>query len=405
MTCAELSPLLAAHADGELPSIERAAAVAHLQKCPDCSARGEQVRRTVGRLEAALSGYRVPGRVAEACLPLALRSLGRTGPWYVSPGFQVALALLAPALIAVAMNASLRGTAAAWGYVGTWRARDLDAAQVVAGFAVPAVAAALWAVAWARSRRAGRSGRVEVVLYGLATAASSFLAWFGALVSFFGWRDLGMYGRSYAYGLPYGATPPWFPVLELSQTIFPVISALLLVCAAARVGSFALAPAPPAETAALSERERGRGAAGRRLVSGLHLLALSAFEATGDLFESSRLAEEALGAVARALGAAPQDGPFFRKWVGERLREVAPHTADGPVDRPTLQLKKVAERRGLEAALHGLPPDPRAAAYLRLVQGLRAEETEKLLSLPRAALALSFGAAVAALAPALPAEA
>ncbi len=47
----------------------------------------------------------------------------------------------------------------------------------------------------------------------------------------------------------------------------------------------------------------------------------------------------------------------------------------------------------------------RAAAYLRLVQGLRGEGTEKLLSLPRASLALAFGAAVAALAPGLPVEA
>ncbi len=398
MTCAEITPLLAAHADGELPAIERAAAVAHLQKCPDCSARGEEVRRCVGRLEAALGGYRVPTKVAEACLPIALRALGRTGPWYVSPGFALALAFLGPAVLAMAGRQIVEGRMLREGFGSLRLDDDVEASRILAGLLVPAVAAALWAVAWVRARRAGRSGQVEGILLLLATAASAFLAWWMAFVSL--WEP-----RGYAWGWVAASWPSSFPVLEALRTVFPAISALLLIAASARVSTLALAPAPAAESAALAEQERRRGAAGRRLASGLHLLALSAFEATGDLLESSRLAEEALGAVALSLGSAPTDAPYFRDWVRERLREAAPHTADGPVDRPTLQLKKVAERRGIEAALHALPPDPRAAAYLRLVQGLRGEETEKLLSIPRASLALAFGAAVAALGPILPAEA
>jgi DNA-directed RNA polymerase specialized sigma24 family protein len=156
-------------------------------------------------------------------------------------------------------------------------------------------------------------------------------------------------------------------------------------------------PAPGPEAT-----RRDRRPSGARVVAWLRdatrLMGLAAFERGVGLLDAARAAEDALPLLARHFAEAWRGG----LGPGQMAQSLAAGEVSAPppgTGAPGLAVRKVAARRALEGALHGLAPGPRAVAYLRLAAGLPLGEVARLTGRSPDEVGADFGAALETLAP------
>ena len=304
MDCAAAGPLLAAHGDGALSSVDRATLQGHLATCEDCRDLAATTADRIGRLEAVLAGYRARIGAVEPHLEAARAALSGRLRTVDLTALAVIGVLAGPGLVAAIAAALL----AALDWRLWWWIETQDVRLTIAwctGTAVPALAAALLAVAWRRLRReAGREHPENLLLAGVA-AVAALLAW---------WPLAGVCAQSAHAVSPWSSTPGEIQTgLAHAHALLGVVALLVATLAAAPM---VLRPARRADTGR-PPAEPERQAVRVRMEDALRLLTLACFERSGDLLESTRAAEEELHEVAARLTEANAPGVTLRSWTAQ----------------------------------------------------------------------------------------